>query len=291
MINSKIDSHFYIESENNYLFQVFSKKTTARNFYKGIISIPHAGECIPNEFIEFLNPNERIKLEDVDRFVHLLIDIPRLNEEGIVVIKSHIHRVSCDLNRGKEDAILHWETNTLGEPVRLKPLAEILKSEELNNLQNIFHQTYYDKILEIIKKISHGNDSKTKIKAIDLHSMPSVTTAYHLTKNPHQKVDRPDFCLSDLRGKSCPLESIKWLQEKFNKVNYQASINDPYFGGYGTENYFNMTKPSLNLKIDSMQIEIKRNLYMDEKNKELNFEKKEILKKKLTDIIIDFYLR
>ncbi|MFW5871827.1 MAG: hypothetical protein ACOCUT_01850, partial [bacterium] len=50
---------------------------------RGIVSIPHAGEMIPEIFKLFLTPNEAYLREDVDYKVDELIDISKLNENGI----------------------------------------------------------------------------------------------------------------------------------------------------------------------------------------------------------------
>ena len=50
------------------------------------------------------------------------------------------------------------------------------------------------------------------------------------------------------------------MTNSITKEGFTVSINEPYAGGFITQNYFNAEK-----KIFTLQIEIKRDLYMDEK--------------------------
>ena len=79
-----------------------------------MISIPHAGKSIPPEFRPFLCDDEWALGQDIDFQVHELIDLKLLCDAGIVILKSNIHRVACDLNRAAAQAIFAWPENSLG---------------------------------------------------------------------------------------------------------------------------------------------------------------------------------
>ena len=236
-----------------------------------MISIPHAGEQMPEEFRRWLTEDSWAWGRDVDYAVHQLIDIPRLLEQGIVVLKAHIHRVACDLNRAPEVAILNWRKNSQGvELVRAMP-----SEEEVQHLIECYHAPYFDAIAKVLDECPQDGS----FSFIDLHSMPSRPTAYHLEKNPEQDGQRPDFCLSDLEGKSCAPAYIENMQKHLQAHGHQVLINNPYVGGYITQ----FAHP---LVANNMQIEINRSLYMDEGKRKLTA-KAQGLREQLTQALIE----
>jgi N-formylglutamate deformylase len=91
---------------------------------------------------------------------------------------------------------------------------------------------------------------------IDCHSMPSMAGV---------KDDRPraDIVLGDRYGTSCVGIVAEVVDETFRELGYAVSRNKPYAGGFITEHYGN---PAAGLH--SIQIEINRALYMDERRYE-----------------------
>ena len=246
---------------------------------QGILSIPHSGEMMPAEFLPYLSGDVEAYKEDVDYKVNDLIDIAALNDIGIAVMVAKIHRVAVDLNRNKEKAVLHWEVNTKGKPIRIQlpEPAQIAK----------YTTDYYSPYFEILKSILQDLESsfpnpEVRIPVIDLHSMPSRPTDYHLKINPTQKLQRPDFCVSDLWWKYCHPEYIQFIVEQFAARSFAPTINDPYFGGYVTEFVHEF-------RTNVVQIEINRHLYMDEIKKELLKEKATLLKNKLTQVLVETF--
>ncbi|MCY4644058.1 MAG: N-formylglutamate amidohydrolase [Bacteriovoracales bacterium] len=236
----------------------------------GLVSIPHAGEKIPEEFLPFLTEDEWALGQDVDFRVDELIDNKALLEKGIAVLKACVHRVACDLNRSPDKAIFNWKENSMGVPlVRSFP-----DPETERELLAHYHAPYFS----TIQRVKGKAHDPARFSLIDLHSMPSTPTAYHLKKNPGQGSKRPDFCLSDLEGKSCAPRFIQTLKEDLESFGYGVLINDPYEGGY-------ITRFAHPLFCDNIQVEINRALYMDEKRRALTPEAK-TLKDRLTQAVI-----
>jgi N-formylglutamate amidohydrolase len=100
-----------------------------------------------------------------------------------------------------------------------------------------------------------------------------------MKQNPNQKNHRPDFCVSDRKGKTCRPEFIHYFQQELEKSGHESGVNDPYIGGYVTE-YVDQ------FKTNNIQIEINRSIYMNEVSKELLPEKVKNLKPLLTDVLV-----
>lgn len=258
------------EPNKNALFSYFSP---LQGPPKGIISIPHSGEEIPEIFKPYLSGNEDAYLEDTDYKVHELIDIPFLQSLGIAVLVAKVQRICVDLNRSENQALFFWKKNTKGQTLVKKEVPEDVEREILDQ----FYHPYFEFLKAIIEEVQK-QQPEHKVPVIDLHSMPSRATAYHMKQNPHQKEQRPDFCLSDRRGKTCDPEFINSFHQGLKKRSFFVTQNDPYVGGYLTEfiDRFNT---------NNIQIEINRSLYMIESSKKMIPDGQMKIKKALTEII------
>ncbi len=249
------------------IFEYFPAKSKSI----GLLSIPHSGEIIPNQFKKFLIEDQRALAEDVDYQVNQLIDIDLLTQAGIDVIIAKVHRTCVDLNRPPENAVLNWKLNSQGERI----VTNEPTPQEYEQMRKTFYLPYFDALKHLIDQVE-----VKPVPVIDLHSMPSSPTQYHLKQNPDQKKIRPDFCISDLRGKSCVAEYISTAVDLFKKSGFNATSNDPYFGGYVTKfiNQFNT---------NNIQIETKRSLYMNEQDRYLLEDEVARIKPIITSVVVE----
>lgn len=229
-----------------------------------LISVPHAGMWIPDSFQEFLTDDKHAQDCDLDFKVDELIDISELQQKHVSVIVCGLHRICVDMNRSPELAVLNWSKNTQGQVLVTKQPS----AAQIDQWRADFYQPYYDFIQEQLSEIPDF---------IDLHSMPSKPTDYHLQKNPSQSKQRPEFCLSDLGGKSTSLTRRRFAQNYLESDGYKPQVNDPYFGGH-------LTQAAYGWGAQALQIETRRSLYMDEKSQELLPNKVEKLKSTLTSM-------
>ena len=244
----------------------------------GLLSIPHSGEIIPEEFNQYLIDEPKHLMQDLDYRVHELIDCEKIRQAGISILKSNISRVCIDLNRSKDKCLLTWKKNSRGiQIVKDTPEQELTSDLLITN--------YYSPYFNFLKaNLDELNRHQNQVNFVDLHSMPSKATDYHLSLNPKQKVHRPPFCISDQSGKTCRKEFIDFITNEL-RVNYpQTTNNDPYFGGHITI-FVNDYLPECN----NIQIEINRSLYMDEDQITLLENKVDRLKPNLTTSIINLF--
>lgn len=241
--------------------------------YRGLLSIPHSGENIPPEFEKYLSGDLKAYKSDVDFKVNELVNIRHLQEAGVAVLVAHVHRICVDLNRAETNCVLFWKDNTQGQKLVVQD-PDVLETQK-------FIETYYRPYYEILKSAIQDLEKRKKgqVSMVDLHSMPSRPTEYHMKQNPNQKTHRPDFCVSDRKGKTCVPEFINFFRDQLTAAGYEASLNDPYVGGYVTE-YVDQ------FRTNNIQIEINRVAYMDETAKELVPDKVLKLRPILTDVLI-----
>lgn len=244
----------------------------------GLLSIPHSGEHIPDEFKNYLSEKQWDLMQDVDYKVHELIDIKKLQAAGVTIIKSDIIRTAVDLNRKIELSLLNWKQNSKGKKLVIQE-PDKRTSEELL-------AKYYLPYYEVLKTHYFMMKERSNLPSfIDLHSMPGKAEEYHLKINPNQDIIRPDFCLSDVNGKTCSPEFISFVKDELSKNFENVTINSPYFGGQVTRHMNQLYSP-----LNNIQIEISRTLYMNEENKELYSEGVLKLKKYLTEALISTFI-
>jgi len=75
-----------------------------------------------------------------------------------------------------------------------------------------------------------------------------------------------DFVLGNNFGKSCDKSLINFIKEELSAMGYSVGCNYPYSGGFITSYYSNLEK-----KIDTLQIEVDRDLYMCSKSYKKTF--------------------
>ena len=70
-----------------------------------------------------------------------------------------------------------------------------------------------------------------------------------------------DIVISNVRNKSSSSEVLNLVKKSFENYSYNTNINDPFIGGFITSYY---GKPKNNIHF--LQIEVNKNIYMNEKN-------------------------
>ena len=241
-----------------------------------IVTIPHSGEKIPPEATWLKSLPEEILMCDVDRFVDRLY-VPSLEKLGIPFIKTDWHRYVVDLNRIPEDIDAasvegashpagthprgyHWCVTTYDHLLMKTPISKALHQKFTDLIYTPFHQQIQNQYQQVLKNHS-------EIFHIDAHSMPSVGTKMH--RDLGQR--RADIVVSDCSGKSCKPAFKDLVIAAFCTAGFKVAYNWPYLGGRVTEQY---GRPGMGHH--ALQVELVRDLYMDEKTKQ--FKANEALK-------------
>ncbi len=256
-----------------------------------IISIPHAGKIFPHEFLQAspLNIQELRSTEDL--FVDEML-FP-LAEKGLSIISLNIARAFIDVNRDKieldekmfEDypadkivfensrcrsgfGLIH-RVNAQSKPIYKDLLSYQEVQQRIKNIYDIYHKRLNFLINRCVQKFGF-------CYLLDCHSMPSKICSIM------QDDSKIDICIGDLFSQSCPIQKSDVLIEALRQKGYQVVKNIPYSGAYTT---FNYCQPRKN--IYTLQLEVNRALYADEKTLSLNtnFEK---LQKNLSSSILEF---
>lgn len=223
-----------------------------------VVSIPHAATL--------LGPLGLPLHEDLDPRCDADLHVDSLYD-GLVrgpLIVAEISRFVCDLNRNSDDITktsvpghpvaggktargFIWETTTHGQPTYTRPLT----MPEWEARRNI-HKAYHD---AIATALSHVKALFGFAILVDAHSMPSRGTNAH----PDAGTMRAEIVPGDRDGTSCAPELMAQVCDEFANAGYSVLPNQPYRGGYTTQHH---GQPNHN--VHAIQIELRRDLYMDE---------------------------
>lgn len=235
-----------------------------------IVTIPHAGEKIPAQTPWLRELPEEILMCDVDRYVDFLYE-PALQQLHLPLQKTEWHRYAADLNRLPDDVDassvkghknpagtfsrgFHWVITTYKQELMKEPMAV----EAHEQLVKLVYEPFHQGIRNLYRQLH--DQGFEKIYHIDAHSMPSLGTSEH--RDPGEL--RADIVVSDSKGKSCDPHFKDLVIAAYATAGFKVGYNWPYFGGRVTEQYGN---PARNQH--TLQVEMNRSLYMDEKTKKL----------------------
>ena len=132
-----------------------------------------------------------------------------------------------------------------GEAIYRRKLASQRRSAGSDAAGSHIHDTIASLIAETRARFGH-------CLLIDCHSMPA-----HGRFGAWRR--RPDFVLGDAHGTACAAHRPAWSSESLIDLGYRVSRNDPYAGGFVTRHYGRPRE-----HVHALQIEIARDLYMDE---------------------------
>ena len=239
-----------------------------------VMDSPHSGNQYPGDFNCAVPPQKLWPAED--RFVDELYGAaPSL---GATVIAANFPRSYIDPNRSILDidatlldspwpgpAIpsaktqkgigLIWRLLDTGEPIYDRKLSV----EEVKQRIVRYHQPYQRAVKDALDA---AHDHFGGVWHLNLHSMPAISTGIS-EEGPGKK--RADFVLGDRDGTTCEGEFTNLVAETLRGMGYQVKVNDPY---KGVELVRAFSDPKANRH--SLQIEVNRRLYMDERSGEKN---------------------
>lgn len=233
-----------------------------------IFASPHSGRCYSLEFLAAarLDPLNLRRSEDC--FVDELF--AAAPNHGAPLLAATFPRAYCDANREPweldpvmfEDPLPPWVNTTssrvgagLGTIARVVASGEAIYRDRLtfaeaeNRIETCW-RPYHDTLASLI------GETRALFGCgllIDCHSMPS-------NGQPSRNGARQaDFVLGDAHGMTCAPPVTRFVETLLTDLGYAVRRNDPYAGGFITRHYGRPRE-----RMHALQIEISRDLYMDE---------------------------
>src|SRR4051794_24537040 len=148
---------------------------------------------------------------------------------------------------------LIWRVLDSGQPI----YARKLSVEEVKQRIVKYHQPYQRAVKDALDE---AHEHFGAVWHLNLHSMPALSGRVS-DEGPGKP--RADFVLGDRDGTTCEAGFTSFVHEALRRMGYHVKINDPY---KGVELVRAFSDPAGGRH--SLQIEVNRRLYMDERTRE-----------------------
>jgi N-formylglutamate amidohydrolase len=234
-----------------------------------VLDSPHSGHDFPGDFNAIVSEAELRESEDC--YVDELY--AAAHEVGAPLLAASFPRTYLDPNRHAGDVDLDliegswrweyrpsgkarigksliWRTLEDGRPIYARKLAPEAVRRRIEGFHSPYHQGLKEKLDAAYRRFG-------KVYHINCHSMRCV--AGRQSDDGAGSV-RPDFVLGDRDGTTCDARFTESVRSTLAGMGYSVKVNDPYKGVELVRAY---SDPKVGRH--SLQIEINKRLYMDEK--------------------------
>ena len=230
------------------------------------LSSPHSGNFYSEEFLS----KTKVPLSELRRNEDMYVDelFEDLTKNGFPLLKALYPRIYIDLNRGaleldksmfKENDINFRidETKYTRSGIGLIPKIslngeEIYKSKLLwCDIESRIQDFYNPYHLILKESLDELNNKFETALLVDCHSMPFDRS--------NDTYKTPEIVIGNNFQDGISMEYGNFLLSSFKKFGFSVKLNDPYSGGFITQYYGSLKK---NVKV--IQLEIRRDLYMDQ---------------------------
>lgn len=226
-----------------------------------LFHIPHSGILIPADV------RRGILLADEE----LQDEIITLTDHNLDILAQHV--MSC-LGRQAPHAFTNNLSRLVVDPERFPDEREEMlavgmgavytqgsRRQKLRDDNQEEHQHLLEKYFtpyasNLSSAVSNLFEAHGKTTIIDLHSYPSVPSPYEL----HGKDHRPEVCLG-IDPFHTPIELVEKAVGAFSQQGFEVAINTPFSGTYIPLKHY-----ETNALVNSLMIEIRRDMYLDESN-------------------------
>jgi len=233
-----------------------------------VFASPHSGRLYPDEFLAASRLDSSGLRRSEDSFVDELFAAAA--GFGAPLVHATFPRAWCDPNREPweldpamfADELPSWVNTTSARVTAgLGTIARVVASGEaiyrgkitfaeaerrIETCWKPFHET-------ISLLVEQTRAAFGQCVLIDCHSMPS-----HVPVSGRGE-RLADIVLGDAHGTACAPHIVRFVERRLIDLGYRVRRNDPYAGGFITRHY---GKPRQH--VHALQIEIARDLYMDE---------------------------
>jgi N-formylglutamate deformylase len=233
---------------------------------------PHSGVCYPDD-LRAAVPMERLRAgEDthVDTLWRAAPDV------GATLLTANFARVYIDPNRTLDDLDDSLLATPWPQPLQPGPKTRLgfgliwrnldrdtpiydrkLTIDEVRARIDRYYLPYHAALSDAVESAYRRFGT---VWHLNLHSMPANAYERLGIASPHPLAD---FVLGDRDGTTCDAAFIELVAAELRALGYAVAVNDPY---KGVELIARIGSPSK--RRHSMQIEIHRALYMDERTRE-----------------------
>lgn len=235
-----------------------------------VLDSPHSGSLYPNDFF-FCCPLPVLRRAE-DAYVDELFGAAP--DYGATLIGAVFPRSYLDVNRAADDLDPGLFAGAWPNHLKLRPATRVglvrryaqpgvpiynrkLRADEVLERVERYHAPYHQALDEACDRL-HAQFGA--VWHINCHSMPSTGNRQLGRKGEHG-----DFVLGDRDGTTCSADFTDFVATTLRRMGYEVHVNDGY---KGVEIVRRLGRPGE--RRHSLQIEVDRALYMDQRTLEKN---------------------
>ena len=221
-----------------------------------VLHIPHNSTWIPAGVRDqFTLSDAELDDEILKMTDHHTHDLFAQDVNSSQVVASPVSRLVVDVERFEDDALEPMSgvgmgvvyTHTHNSKMLRRPISQHERDELINQWYRPHHLRLSNAVENAIK--CHG-----RCLIIDCHSFPKKALPYENSPG----ADRPDICIGT-DGYHTPKKLKHWLINDFERSGRSVSVNSPFAGSLVPKRWYHLNK-----KVESVMIEVRRDIYMDE---------------------------
>lgn len=227
-----------------------------------IFSSPHSGRKVPKDVLESFASDDLKKLPDTDFDIDKLYDFaPSM---GAHLLTATYNRYFIDLNRSLDSTPLYKDGRSITGLLPLKSFSGesiyIVDPDDKERDRRIkeSYKPYHAKLESLISDIRSRHDN---VLLFECHSISRNVKSI-------QNEDFPDLMLGTDDSNSLPKHIEQKILSTLEDSGFTVALNHPFKGGYITRHYHNTKKG-----IFSVQLEMSKDLYLDEKTNQIDSKK------------------
>lgn len=221
-----------------------------------LFHVPHDSTLIPHEV------RERYFLSDMelDKELRLMTDhhTRDLFTQGLddrQVISAGVSRLVVDVERFEVDDLEPMSSKGMGVIYIQTHNGRRLRAVPTNaERQNLLDHWYYPHHRQLESKVDESLSQWGKALLIDCHSYPSQCLPYELNQKSH----RPEICIGTDPFHT-PGSLIDRLSRALVAEGFETGIDTPFSGSLVPKTHYRKDG-----RLDSVMIEVRRDLYLDE---------------------------
>jgi N-formylglutamate deformylase len=219
-----------------------------------ILHIPHASQSIPEKYLPyFLIDPVTLDLEILKMTDHFTDELFANSSCNAQTLKFPLSRLLVDPERFPDDSKEPMTAVGMGCLYTKTHNGRALKNvDEIRT--ELMSQFYYDHHHKFENLVLDGLQMEGKVLIIDCHSFPKFPLPYELD----QRNDRAEFCLGTDTFHT-HYEIRDFTKRFLENEGYGVAINRPFSGSIVPMEFYQKDK-----RVQSIMIEIRRDLYMDE---------------------------
>lgn len=220
--------------------------------------IPHDSTTIPTEYRDtFLLNDAELQTELVRMTDSHTAALFGGDPETDLIFP--VSRLLVDVERFENDEQEPMAARGMGviytQTHALKPLRRTLNSAEREELLNRYYRPHHARFHDLVEAQLAENG---KALVVDCHSFPSTRLPYEIG----ELGSRPEICIG-----TDPFHTPEWISETlegaFSLLGYSVAVNRPFSGAITPLAYYGTDS-----RVNSVMIEIRRDLYMEEETGE-----------------------